>query len=73
MLYLMPAPIDEIIKRRVIHEWLSGEARDRIASDLQIGAGTVSAIVTDLKKNLQALDIDSVRELAVEAKNKDLL
>jgi hypothetical protein len=72
MLYVMPAPIDEIIKRRVIHEWLSGEARDRIASDLQIGAGTVSAIVTDLK-NLQALDIDSVRELAVEAKNKDLL
>jgi hypothetical protein len=72
MLYIMPAPIDEIIKRRVIHEWLSGEARDRIASDLQIGAGTVSAIVTDLK-NLQALDIDSVRELAVEAKNKDLL
>jgi hypothetical protein len=69
----MPAPIDDITKRRVIHEWLSGEARDRIASDLQIGAGTVSAIVTDLKKNLQALDIDSVRELAVEAKNKDLL
>jgi hypothetical protein len=67
----MPSPIDEVIRRRVIQQWLSGEARDKIASDLQIGAGTVSAIVSDFKKNLQGSDIDSVRELAVEAKKQE--
>jgi transposase len=44
--------INEIVKRRVIERWLSGESRDKIASDLQIGAGTVSGIVSDFKKNL---------------------
>ena len=42
----MPSPIDEIIKRRVVQQWLTGEARDEIASDLQIGSGTVSNIVS---------------------------
>jgi len=37
----MPAPIDEVIKRRVIQEWLSGEARNKIAIDNNIGSGTV--------------------------------
>jgi hypothetical protein len=45
ILYYMPAPIDEIIKRRVVQQWLSGEVRDKIASDNNIGAGTVSSIV----------------------------
>jgi transposase len=56
-------PVQEVIRRRVIEQWLSGESRDKIASDLQIGAGTVSSIVSDFKKNLQASDIDSAREL----------
>jgi hypothetical protein len=67
----MPSPIDEIVRRRVIEEWINGFPRDIIASDLQIGAGTVSNIVSDFKNNFQGSDIDSVRELAVEAKNKD--
>jgi hypothetical protein len=62
--------INEIVKRRVIEQWLNGESRDKIASDLQIGAGTVSGIVSDFKKNLQSSDIDSVRELAVEMKKQ---
>jgi hypothetical protein len=68
----MPAPINGTVKRQVVQEWLSGEARDKIASDLQIGAGTVSGIVSDFKKNLQASDIDSVRELAIYAKRQGL-
>ena len=68
----MPAPINEIIKRRVIQLWLSGESRDKIGSDLNIGSGTVSNIVNDFKKNLQGSDIDSLRELAVEAKKQGL-
>jgi hypothetical protein len=66
----MPSPIQEIIKRRVIERWLSGESRDKIASDLQIGAGTVSGIVSDYKKNLQGSDLGSVREFAVQAKKQ---
>jgi hypothetical protein len=66
----MPASINEIIKRQVVRQWLSGEALDKIAAVLQIGAGTVSGIVSDFKKNLQGSDIDSVRELAVEAKKQ---
>ena len=68
----MPSAIQDVIRRRVIEQWLSGESRDKIASDLQIGTGTVSSIVSDFKKNLQASDLDSVRELAIDAKRQGL-
>jgi hypothetical protein len=42
----MPSPIDELVRRRVIEEWINGFPRDKIASDLQIGSGTVSNIVS---------------------------
>ena len=29
----MPAPIDEIIKRRVVQQWLAGDPRPKIAID----------------------------------------
>jgi hypothetical protein len=64
----MPAPIDEAIKRRVIQQWLSGEARDKIAIDNNIGSGTVSSIVNNYKIGLENLDFASFRELMVEAK-----
>jgi hypothetical protein len=66
----MPPSIDEIVRRRVIEKWLSGEPRDQIAAGLQIGAGTVSSIVSDYMKSLQGSDIDSVRELAAEARKQ---
>jgi len=34
----MPAPIDEVVKRRVVQQWLAGEAREKITSDNDIGA-----------------------------------
>jgi hypothetical protein len=66
----MPAAIDEIIKRKVIQAWISGESRNKIASDNDIGEGTVSGIISDFKKDLQNSDFDSVRELAIEAKKQ---
>jgi hypothetical protein len=66
----MPAPIDEVIKRRVIQQWFNDLPRDKIASDLQIGAGSVSAIVSDFKKDLQGSDIDSIREFAADARKQ---
>ena len=51
--------IEETIKRRVIQLWLSGEARDKIAADNNIEAGTVSAIVDNYKIGFYNLDLDS--------------
>jgi hypothetical protein len=68
----MPPPIEEIIRRRVIQQWLSGEARDKIAADNNIGSGTVSSIVNNYKIGLDNLDFASFRDLMVEAKKEGL-
>jgi len=66
----MPAPIDEIVKRRVVQQWLAGEAREKIIADNDIGAGTVSIIVDEYKAGIDNLDLDSFRELSLEAKKR---
>ena len=33
----MPPPIDEIVKRRVVQEWSSGDSRAKIAINNNIG------------------------------------
>lgn len=68
----MPWPIDETIKRRVVQQWLSGEARDRIIADNNIGSGTVSSIVDNYKIGLDNLDFGSFTELMIEAKKQDM-
>jgi hypothetical protein len=68
----MPAPIDEIVKRRVVQQWLAGEAREKITADNDIGAGTISIIVDDYKAGLGSLDLDSFRELTLEAKKRGM-
>ena len=45
----MPAPIDEIVKRRVIQQWLAGETREKIVADNNIASGTISIIVDEYK------------------------
>src|SRR5919199_3691260 len=68
----MPAPIDEIIKRRVIQQWLAGESREKIVADNNIGAGTISIIVDEYKNGLDNFDLDSFRELTLEAKRRGM-
>jgi hypothetical protein len=68
----MPATIDEIVKRRVVQQWLAGEAREKIIADNNIGAGTVSIIVDDYKTGLDNFDLDSFRELTLEAKKRGM-
>ena len=65
-------PINEIIKRQVIQQWLSGESRSKIATDNNIGEGTVSGIVKEFKIGLDHYEFDSARELAVAAKKQGL-
>jgi hypothetical protein len=66
----MPAPIDVVVKRRVVQQWLAGESREKIIADNNIGAGTVGIIVDDYKAGLATFDLDSFRELTVEAKKR---
>jgi hypothetical protein len=68
----MPSAIDTTTKGKVIQEWLSGESRDKIAIDNNIGWGTVSSIVNNYKIGLDNLDFASFRELMVEAKKEGL-
>jgi hypothetical protein len=68
----MPAPIDEIVKRRVVQQWLAGEPREKITTDNDIAAGTVSIIVDEYKVALDNFDLDSFRELTLEAKKRGI-
>jgi hypothetical protein len=66
----MPTAIDAQVKKQVINQWLSGDSRDRIAADNGIGAGTVTNIINEWKKGVEASEYDSVRELAVYSKKE---
>ena len=68
----MPAAIDTQVKRRVINQWVSGDSRDKIAADNDIGAGTVTNIMNEWKKGVEDSDYESIRELAVFSKKQGL-
>jgi hypothetical protein len=68
----MPGAIDTQTKKQVIKQWLSGDSRDRIAVDNDIGAGTVSNIINEWKKGFEDSDFESIRELAVFSKKQGL-
>jgi hypothetical protein len=68
----MPAPLDEQIKRKVIQEWFSGFPRDKIAAENNIGAGSVTSIVSNYKVGLETLDFDSIRQLSIEIKKQGM-
>lgn len=68
----MPAAIKNDIKTNVIKEWLNGDARDKIAADNQIGAGTVTGIVNEYKKGVDDVEYESIRELAISCKKQGL-
>ncbi len=69
---MMPAAIKNDIKTNVIKEWLSGNARDKIAADNQIGAGTVSSIINEYKKGVDAVEYESIRELTISYKKQGI-
>ena len=68
----MPASIETSIKRKVIQQWLSGDLRQKIAIDNNIGEGTVGSIVNYFKIGLDNSKFDSARELALQAKKQGL-
>ncbi len=68
----MPPLTDEQTRRNVIRGWISGIPRDTIAAKNNIGAGTVTSIISNYKAGLETLDFDSVRQLSVEARQHGL-
>src|SRR5919202_2652472 len=68
----MPPLTDEQTRRNVIRQWILGFPRDKIAEQNNIGAGTVSSIVASYKVGLDEVDFDSIRQLAVEARQHGL-
>jgi hypothetical protein len=68
----MPAAIENKIKTNVIKQWLDGDSRDKIAADNHIGAGTVSGIINEYKKGINALEYESVRELSISCKRQGI-
>src|SRR5919199_2445764 len=68
----MPPLTDEKIRENVVREWILGFSRDTIAEHNDIGAGTVSSIIANYKAGLEELDFDSIRQLAVEARQHGL-
>ena len=69
----MPAEINDEIRKQVIQQWIGGNTREKIATDNDIGKGTVSSIVNDWKKGLEDSEYESVRELAVQSKKQGIL
>jgi hypothetical protein len=64
--------IDERTRRNVIRQWISGFPRDTIAAENNIGAGTVSSIITNYKIGLDNSEFEAARELALAAKKQGL-
>ena len=60
----MSTAIDGGSKRKVIQQWLNGLPRDKIAAENNIGAVTVSSVISNYKVGLETLDFDSIRQLS---------
>jgi hypothetical protein len=61
----MQPPISDTTKGAVIDEYLRGKNRDAIATDLRLGAGTVSKIISEWKVGLDYPIADELRELVI--------
>jgi hypothetical protein len=64
----MGGKIPRNIKEKVIGQWLHGLTRERIANEDGIGAGTVTAIIQEARKQEDYNDIDLLRQVSVKLK-----
>ena len=68
----MPIGISDETRHQVIREWLAGEPRDKIASDTELAAGTVTNIVRDWRHKLGYPIADALRQLAIDLKRQGI-
>jgi hypothetical protein len=60
------------IKEKVIRQWLDGLTRETIRKKNDIGAGTVTSIIQEARKEEEYNDIDVLREVSVRLKEKEI-
>jgi hypothetical protein len=68
----MREQISENTKDDIVHRWLQGDQRVKIASDMQLGTGTVSTIILAWKKNIGIPDADTLRQFATELRRSSI-
>src|SRR5918994_2607621 len=61
----MPTKLPDNIRSLVIHQWLKGEQRDKIAANNGLSAGAVTNIVNNWRQYLGFAAADELRDLAV--------
>jgi hypothetical protein len=61
----MPTKLPDNINSIVIQKWLSGDQRDKIATDIGISPGAVSNIVSQWKNDIGSYEADELRSFAV--------
>ncbi len=66
----MGSKIPRPVRLEVIRKWLQGQRRDQIANEIGIGAGTVSGIVKEYRKDDPEFDL--LREVALNLKNRGM-
>lgn len=68
----MGGKIPRNLKTKVIRQWLHGLTREIIAKEGDIGAGTVTAIIQDARRQEEYNDIDLLRPVSVKLKEEGL-
>ena len=66
----MGGKIPREITLQVIRKWLEGKSRDLIAHQLHIGAGTVSGVIKEFRR--EDFDADLLRQVALNLKDRGL-
>jgi len=66
----MGAKVPKLLRVEVIRKWLQGKTRDEIANEVGIGAGTVSGIIKEYKRDDP--DADLLREVALKIKHEGM-
>lgn len=62
---IMPLKISQDVRAAVVEDWLNGKPRDTIANENSLGAGSVSAIISEWRNALTYPVADALRELGI--------
>ena len=68
----MGGKISRTIKEKVIRQWLDGLTRERIVKESDVGAGTITAIIQEARKQEEYNNIDLLRQVSVRIKEEGL-
>ena len=64
----MGGKIPRNIKEKAIRQWLDGQTRENIRKETGIGAGTVTGIIQEARKQEEYQDIDLLRQVSMKLK-----